>query len=180
MTGEAQHARRQGCHQNGKGVSVRDLQIHFDRIDIAAEVYPPFTDQRPQNRQVLFHVLRGAVVRQAHHPFDQRAVRQADSQGKTAIAGPLGGQGVLGHAQRVERIGGNHRCSEFDAACLLANDRQGRQRVITKCQQMRDPEVAEAVRLSLFHLVCQYLQVVYLTSGASKNPNAHSLSFMVS
>ena len=126
FAGEPQHARCQSRHQNGKRIGIRHLQLCLNVVDIAAEVYPPLADQGSQHRQILLHVLRGAVIRQAHYALNQRAVGQADAQSQPAIAGALGGEGMLCHAQRVKRVGRNDRRAEFDAACLLADDREGR------------------------------------------------------
>jgi hypothetical protein len=104
---------------------------------------------------------------------------QADAQSQPAITGSLGGEGVLCHAQRMIRIGWDNGRAELNAACVLADDREGRQCVVAEHQQVRDPEVTETVRLGLFHLLRQSFQVVYLTSCTRKYSNTHVFILIV-
>jgi hypothetical protein len=80
---QAQHGRSEGGDQDGEGLGVR----HPEGADhgrgaqrLAVEIDGPLVDEGPQHRQVLPHVARRLLEGDAHHPFDDQLMGQADAE----------------------------------------------------------------------------------------------------
>jgi hypothetical protein len=129
-------------HGHGAGPWRGQADVRMKRA--SGDVDGSAVEQRPQDRQVLAHVVGGPVEAVPVHVLDDDLVRQPDAEGQPA--GPdreRRGQRLLRQHRRMPRVGGHDGGAELDAWHLAARHRQRGQ--CLESEDVRDPHRREPV-----------------------------------
>ena len=142
---DAQHLLAERGDQNRHRLRTRHLEPEVHAVLLALELGGPSGEQLAQHAQILAHVAQRLRVRHPHQVFDHDLVREAEAEREATVRRRARGERLLGHRDRVTRIGRHHRGAELDLLRLAADERERRDRVET--EDVGQPEAGEALRL---------------------------------
>jgi hypothetical protein len=135
-------------------------------------------EQCLQHRQIFLHMARRMGIGQAHDVLDRGTVGQPNAEDEAAARGGIGGHGLLGHSDRVARVGRHDRRPQCNARSRAARQRHHQERVVIPCGQVGQPEARKPGGFGLLRLRDEGVQRVRFAGATGKNAESHSDSFL--